>query len=79
MTNGAQAELLRKGEQIVTLRTVALVGVHEIATMLGLTRQRVHQLVKTPDFPPPLAELAMGSVWDANTIAAWNQTRRRRT
>ena len=48
-----------------------LVGVYEIAAMLNVTRQRVHQLATSDDFPEPLARLAMGAVWDSNDIEAW--------
>jgi hypothetical protein len=40
-----------------------LVGVSEIATILGVSRQRAHQLTKRADFPAAVAELAAGPVW----------------
>jgi predicted DNA-binding transcriptional regulator AlpA len=56
-----------------------LVGVAEIADILGVTRQRVHQLMRTrSDFPPPLAELAIGRVWDRKDIERWSQSLNRR-
>ncbi len=48
-----------------------LVGVAEIAEMLGVTRQRVHQLAKTPGFPAPLAELSAGAIWDRADVERW--------
>jgi predicted DNA-binding transcriptional regulator AlpA len=48
-----------------------LVGVAEIADMLGVSRQRVHQLATREDFPTPLAVLVMGSVWDRAVIEEW--------
>jgi predicted DNA-binding transcriptional regulator AlpA len=39
--------------------------------MLGVTQQRVHQLVGRKDFPPPIAELAIGQVWDRTAIQEW--------
>lgn len=48
-----------------------LVSTAEIARMLGLSRQRVQQLTKTPGFPPPAATLHMGSVWYTTDVAAW--------
>lgn len=55
-----------------------LVGVSEIAKMLGLTRQRVSALSKRADFPSPLATLASGPVWragDLTTFAAgWRRS-----
>ena len=48
-----------------------LVGVAEIAELLGVTRQRVHQLAKTADFPKPLAELSAGAIWDKADVEVW--------
>jgi len=49
-----------------------IVGAAEVATMLGVTRQRLHQMVKAvPDFPPALATLAGGRVWHRAPIEAW--------
>ncbi|HYZ91289.1 MAG TPA: Clp protease N-terminal domain-containing protein [Actinomycetota bacterium] len=52
-----------------------LVGVAEIARLLGVSRQRVAQLSAAyPDFPRPEAELASGRVWSAESIEAWLAT-----
>ncbi len=51
-----------------------LVGVAEIADMLGVTRQRVHQLTKTAEFPRPLAELSAGVIWDRAEVERWART-----
>lgn len=40
-----------------------LVGVSEIADILGVSRQRAHQLTKREDFPAPVAELKSGPIW----------------
>ena len=48
-----------------------LVGSAEIGRMLGVSRQRVQQLVKRKDFPPPEAELDMGKVWKRADVLAW--------
>lgn len=48
-----------------------LVSTAEIARLLGVTRQRVQQLAKTPGFPVPAATLSMGSVWHTADIRAW--------
>jgi hypothetical protein len=49
-----------------------LVGLSEIASMLGVTRQRAGQLVRDyDDFPPPVAELAAGRVWETTAVEAW--------
>ena len=48
-----------------------LVGLTEIAEMLGVSRQRVHQLAVTEGFPLPAADLASGRVWERKTIEKW--------
>ncbi|HEY5013940.1 MAG TPA: helix-turn-helix domain-containing protein [Acidimicrobiia bacterium] len=48
-----------------------LVGQAEIANMLGVTKQRVHQLARTEGFPAPTAELAAGRIWRRKDIEAW--------
>ena len=49
-----------------------LVGLSEIATMLGVSRQRADQLVRDyEDFPAPVAELASGRIWETSAVEAW--------
>ena len=48
-----------------------LVGVHEIADLLGLSKQRVHQLAWEDSFPEPVAELRMGRVWNLGAVRRW--------
>jgi predicted DNA-binding transcriptional regulator AlpA/ATP-dependent Clp protease ATP-binding subunit ClpA len=48
-----------------------LLGVAEIATMLGLSRQRVNQLIQQDDFPAPEAELSAGRIWSRDAVEAW--------
>lgn len=49
-----------------------LVGTHEIAEMLGVSRQRVHQLVtRDPTFPEPEAKLHGGHVWSRRAVEEW--------
>jgi predicted DNA-binding transcriptional regulator AlpA len=49
-----------------------LVGVAEIAEMLGVTRQRVNAIVKThDDFPQPQAELTAGRIWLRSEVETW--------
>jgi len=55
-----------------------LVGVAEIAEMLGVSRQRVHAMVKTlPDFPKPEAELSAGKIWLRKPVEDWARRRGR--
>jgi len=53
---------------------VTLAGLGEIAARFGVSKQRVSQLQKRPDFPAPLARLAAGPVWDMQDIEAWSST-----
>jgi predicted DNA-binding transcriptional regulator AlpA len=51
---------------------VELLGVTEVAKVLGISRQRVDQLSNSdPDFPEPVAELGRGRVWARASIEAW--------
>jgi hypothetical protein len=47
-----------------------LVGVTEIATMLGVSTQRVSQLTRTTTFPEPAAKLAAGWIWKLEDVEA---------
>ena len=48
-----------------------VVGAHEIAAMLGLTRQRVNQMARERGFPRPYGVLHMGNVWKRSAVEAW--------
>ena len=48
--------------------TVRLV---EIAELLGVTKQRAHQIAEEKGFPAPLAEDARGRLWDRRDVSAW--------
>src|SRR5690242_3103449 len=49
-----------------------LVGMAEIAEILGVSRQRVAQLIETyDDFPKPEVELSGGRVWSRTAIETW--------
>lgn len=39
--------------------------------MLGVSRQRVQQLVNRDDFPAPEVALDMGKVWSREDVEAW--------
>lgn len=59
--------------------TAKLAGPHEIARLLGVSRQRVFQLASRPDFPAPVARLHMGSVWALDDVKAWAEVDGRTT
>ena len=55
-----------------------LVGTPEAGEILGVSRQRVHQLRQREDFPAPVVELGTGPLWTQMSIEAfdeaWNRT-----
>lgn len=54
---------------------IPLVGLTEIAAMLGVSRQRASQLSASKGFPAPLDRLAMGPVWRRTTVERWASKR----
>jgi hypothetical protein len=46
----------------------ALLGVAEVAAELGVSRQRLSELRRRPDFPAPVSELAAGPVWSGSSL-----------
>lgn len=57
---------------MLLLMTGHLVGLSEIASILGVSRQRAGQLVRDyEDFPSPVAELASGRIWATEAVQAW--------
>ncbi len=51
-----------------------VVGAPEVAQLLGVSRQRVYQLIESyEDFPAPLARLAVGRIWSRAAIEEWNR------
>lgn len=48
-----------------------LVGIAEIAELMGVTRQYVWQLSKRKDFPEPAYVLTAGHFWWLDDIQAW--------
>lgn len=57
---------------MLSLMAGAVVGVSEIAELLGVTSQRAGQITRDhSDFPEPVATLAAGRVWDREAVQAW--------
>jgi len=52
---------------------VELMGVSEIAELLGVSRQRVNQLIAGEDFPRPVSRLAAGPVFTTASIEAFQK------
>jgi predicted DNA-binding transcriptional regulator AlpA len=53
---------------------VDLVGLAEIAQLIGVSRQRADQLARQRDFPEPVAVLAAGRIWRLEDVEAWART-----
>ncbi|MCA2216981.1 helix-turn-helix transcriptional regulator [Jidongwangia harbinensis] len=51
--------------------SLRLVGAHEIRKLIGVSRQRVYQLARRPDFPKPVAKLTQGKIWNLNDVEEW--------
>ena len=46
----------------------------EMAKILGVSRQRVYQLMDAyEDFPAPIATLAVGRIWSRADVEAWDR------
>lgn len=54
-------------------------GSSEVGALLGVSRQRVHQLHREhPDFSPPLVQVSMGPLWDEAAVEKFAQVWDRR-
>ncbi len=61
-----------ENERRIAEPALEVIGITEIAAALGVSKQRVFQLMERDDFPAPLAVLACGSIWrkgDLSTFA----------
>jgi len=57
-------------------RAADLMGTAEVALLLGVSRQRVLQLLNERNgFPEPVAVLKMGKVWAGPEVRRWAQER----
>lgn len=57
-----------------TLVPVDLIGVTQIAELLGITRAGAHKLIEREStFPEPVAVIANRRVWDRDAVAKWHQ------
>lgn len=61
-------------EEALRPDTAELVGPGEVAELLGVSRQRVHQLSgQHADFPAPYARLGIGPVWMLPAVEAFER------
>jgi predicted DNA-binding transcriptional regulator AlpA len=49
----------------------------EIAELLGVSKQRAHQIAEERGFPAPVAEDGRGRLWDRREVTAWAKRWRR--
>jgi prophage regulatory protein len=56
---------------------MALVGIKEVATMLGVSRTRADQLSRRPNFPVPTVQPARVRLWGDKDVEAWIKANRR--
>ena len=54
-----------------------LMGSHEIADLLSVSRQRAQQITARKDFPKPYDVLHMGKVWRRKAVEQWARDRGR--
>lgn len=54
-----------------------LAGLAEMASLAGVSRQRASQIASHPDFPAPVARLAMGPVWREADVIKFLDTPRK--
>jgi len=49
----------------------SIVGTREVTEMLGISRQRLHELRRDGRFPEPMVELAAGPIWLRAAVEAF--------
>lgn len=64
------------GSELVVLED--LVGLSEIADLLGVHKRTAQEYVNRKDFPEPLGQVAAGRVWRREDVIAWGEQHRPR-
>lgn len=60
-----------------SVKKLDLMSVHEIAELLGVSRQRVDQISRADKtFPAPVDTLAVGRIWNRADVEQWKAVRR---
>jgi predicted DNA-binding transcriptional regulator AlpA len=60
---------------VVSMPTLRLAGLTEVAQLLGASKRTATRYATSPDFPEPVAKLAMGLVWLVDDIEDWAKRR----
>ncbi len=50
-----------------------LAGIHEIAKLRGVSRQRASVIASGPSFPEPIDRIAAGPVWWFSVVEDWHE------
>lgn len=75
---GVSAQISGEEEEQTSSNVPVLLGVAELASRLGVTRQRASELARSDSFPAPVAVLASGPVWLEPTVLRFlNEWKRR--
>lgn len=53
-----------------------LVGVAEVALLLGTSRAQISRWALRDDFPDPVARLRMGPIWMKDDVVRWAKQRK---
>jgi predicted DNA-binding transcriptional regulator AlpA len=53
------------------------VRIIEIGELLGVSKQRAHQIADEPGFPAPVERQGRGRLWDRREVQAWAKRWRR--
>jgi len=57
---------------LIAMSSGPVMGLQEVAEMLGVSHQRADQIAKAyDDFPEPLAVLAVGRIWSRDAVDKW--------
>lgn len=59
-------------------KTPVCAGVGEIAEILGVSKQRAHQIAQRADFPKPVQQLAATPLWHERDVRRFAETRNQR-
>lgn len=52
-----------------------LMSMTEIRELLGVVRQRAHQITRYPGFPPPIGKVGRLNIWDGTAVRQWAAAR----